>query len=143
MNINGAVSFNQPFTEFSPMPFPRGYSVPIIAPFWADVDTRCGDGNVFYRQTTSNSIRDKAASDIGNLPSLSSAFYPSLVLIVTWDEVGYYSCGKKVNKDLYGMTCSLLNIPIILFNTYSKHLSKAHTLYLCNMHVFCHNMYVL
>ena len=39
VNANGNVSFNMPLAEFTPMPFPVA-AQPIIAAWWADVDTR-------------------------------------------------------------------------------------------------------
>jgi cysteine-rich repeat protein len=39
LNNNGNITFNQRLGEFTPQPFPVA-SQPMIAPFWADVDTR-------------------------------------------------------------------------------------------------------
>ena len=97
VNNNGDVSFSVNYPEYDPKPFP--ISVPIIAPFWADVDTRCnGSGDVYFRETTSNAIRAKAARDIQSSLSLENAFYPSSVIIATWDQVGYYSCRDKTDN---------------------------------------------
>ena len=41
---NGAISFGSPVATFDPAGFPQ--SVPMIAPFWADVDTRLAGGLV-------------------------------------------------------------------------------------------------
>ena len=95
VNINGDISFGELWSSPFPQPFPQ--PVPIIAPFWADFDFRCED--VFYRQTTSNSIRAKVASDIQSHLSLQNAFDPTLVVIATWNETSYYGasyCGDKV-----------------------------------------------
>ena len=101
MNSNGDISFGQPWSSFRPQPFPQ--PVPVIAPFWADFDLTCGDGDVLYRQTTSNSTRAKVASDIQSHLSLQNAFDPTLVVIATWNETDYYGavyyypyCGNKV-----------------------------------------------
>ena len=102
---NGYVSFSDLYNDYSPDPFPReGEGLPpMLAPFWADIHTSCeGLGSVFYRQTASTSIRNKAAYDIQSSLSLSSAFYPSFVIIATWYQVGYYNCysrqDNKVNR---------------------------------------------
>ena len=101
MNVNGEVSFGQPWNSNLPQPFPQ--PVPIIAPFWAEFQFYCGDGDVLYRQTTSSSIRAKVASDIKSHLSLHKSFDPSLVVIVTWNETHYveyydYNCyDNKVN----------------------------------------------
>ena len=40
VNNNGNVTFNSPLGLFTPSPIGTGLGFPIIAPFWADVDTR-------------------------------------------------------------------------------------------------------
>jgi len=71
INTNGNITFNGPVGTFTPSPFPIG-SQPMIAPFWADVDTRgTGSGippeNRIYLSQTSGR------------------------LVITWYRVGYYS----------------------------------------------------
>lgn len=63
INTNGNVTFNDPLWQYSADGFP--ISTPMIAPFWADVDTRQG-GMIYYK------ILDNA-------------------IIITWDQVGYFS----------------------------------------------------
>lgn len=72
INNNGNLSFGSPFGTFTPTGFPvNGF--PMVAPFWADVDTSGGDGAVWYKIENNT-------------------------LIVTWDSVGYYSAhGDKLN----------------------------------------------
>ena len=64
INNNGNLTFLESFGGFVPSPFPYA-GRKIIAPFWADVDTRLGHGNVWYK------IEENT-------------------LIVTWEEVGYF-----------------------------------------------------
>ncbi len=67
INNNGNVTFNGPVGAFTPTPFPIS-NQPMIAPFWADVDTRCGTcGGVYVAS-----------------PNADTA-------VVTWDNVGYYN----------------------------------------------------
>ncbi len=68
LNNNGNVSFGTPYGTYSPVGFPSSSYV-MIAPFWGDVDTRAG-----------NLTRYKIESNR---------------LIITWDEVCYFSvqCG--------------------------------------------------
>jgi len=61
----------------------------IIAPYWADVDTR-GTGQVFYRQTTDSSLLARATSEIKAAFPRSQNVTITDLLIVTWDNVGYY-----------------------------------------------------
>lgn len=65
INNNGNLSFDAPYFSFSPLGFPVADNF-MIAPFWADVDTRSGGGAVYY----------KAYSNC---------------LIVQWDSVARYT----------------------------------------------------
>lgn len=63
INTNGNITFLGPVSTYSSYGFP--YYVPMVAPFWGDVDTRNG-GLIYYKVNSTN-------------------------LIVTWNNVGYYS----------------------------------------------------
>lgn len=66
INNNGNISFGAGFSTFTSTGFPvNGF--PMIAPFWADVDTRNSASGVVYYKVESNR------------------------LTVTWDHVGYYN----------------------------------------------------
>lgn len=65
-NNNGNISFTGGISAFTPTG-PQGASQPIIAPFFADVDTRNSASGLMY-------LRDDIANQI----------------IVTWDQVEYY-----------------------------------------------------
>jgi hypothetical protein len=69
INNNGNISFVAPYITFTANPFPDA-AYNMIAPFWADVDTRSmtgtSTGNVWYKMTPN-------------------------ALIVVWDSVGYYA----------------------------------------------------
>ena len=69
---NGFIGFDSAFqNNHQPTSFPSGLYSPIIAPFWADVETanNGGRGDIYYR-------------DFGN------------EFAVIWDEVGYYKDGN-------------------------------------------------
>lgn len=67
INNNGNLTFNGPVSSFTPQPFPIS-SQPMIAPFWADVDTRCSTcGAVYVAAPNSDTV------------------------VVTWNDVGYFS----------------------------------------------------
>ena len=71
INNNGNLTFTNPLGSFTPQPFPLS-NQPIIAPYWADVDTRCAScGEVYVASPNSDTV------------------------VVTWDNVGYFS----VNSD--------------------------------------------
>lgn len=66
LNNNGNISFGAPYSTFTALSFPDS-TYTMIAPFWADVDTRgAGSGLVYYSVTPTH-------------------------LIVQWDHVGYYA----------------------------------------------------
>jgi hypothetical protein len=71
INNNGNITFNGPLFSFTPSTFPSTGNA-IVAPFWADVDTRNGNGQVLYKITTA--------------------------VYINWVEVGYFSMhGDKIN----------------------------------------------
>jgi len=73
INNNGNVSFGQGFSTYTASGFPIA-NVPMVAAFWADVDTRnAASGLVHYKLYDSN-----GGSDINTLT-------------VIWDNVGYFS----------------------------------------------------
>lgn len=66
INNNGNVSFGGPYSSFTSTGFPIA-DFPMLAPFWADVDTRGGGlGAVWYKMTANR-------------------------VVVIWDYVGYYN----------------------------------------------------
>ena len=86
------VSFIEPVPQFSPNPFPIKDEY-LISPYWADVDIR-GIGDVFFKETTNSSLLAEA-NDIIQTDTVQarrlSRFYPRWMLIVTWNNVGYFS----------------------------------------------------
>ena len=88
VNNNGDLTFNAPYSGYNPQPFPISGN-PMIAPFFADVDTR-GTGKVWYRVTNDSTLLAKAVTD--TRPSLAGQnFAPMWLFIATWDHVGYYN----------------------------------------------------
>ena len=72
INNNGNITFVNPLATFSATAFPS-LNNKIIAPFWGDVDTRAGNGEVVYKITP-------------------TAIY------INWEDVGYYNQqGDKLN----------------------------------------------
>ena len=87
INNNGNVTFTAPLASFTPTSIGAGFSSPIIAPFWADVDTR-------GPATTSTG---------GNSAGTNLVYYnldqANKTITITWDDVGYYAFGTK--KDAF------------------------------------------
>ena len=75
INNNGNITFGAPSSTFTPTQIDAGFGNPIIAVFWADVDTRA-TGHVYYDMDTVNDV-----------------------MTITWDHVGYYNQhSDKVNS---------------------------------------------
>jgi len=75
VNNNGNVTFNAPLGTFTPDAFPNQLQ-PMIAPFWGDVDTRCGSCCAVYIAA----------------PNPTTA-------IVTWNNVGFFSENASRTND--------------------------------------------
>lgn len=89
MNINGAISFTAQIFQYTPNSFPLISNQEIIAPFWADVDTR-GTGRISYRQTT-NATLLQMASNLINRAFFTTTFSATYIFIATWDHVGFFA----------------------------------------------------
>jgi len=95
INDNGVISIDNRYNVRTPLSLPLNETNKIIAPYWADVDTR-GSGQVFYRQTTDPSLLARASSEIRAAFSNSQNVTITNLLIATWDRVGYYD--RKSDK---------------------------------------------
>lgn len=83
VNNNGNVTFNAPLSAFTPSPI-LGVQTPLIAPFWADVDTR-GTG--------------AQPVTFGPISAGSTEVNGHAAFCVNWVNVGYYSFGTdKLNS---------------------------------------------
>ena len=72
----------------------------LVAPFWADVDTR-EIGEVFYRQTNESSCITNVATIIREVFEDAVGFTPFTVFIATWNNVGYYNRNRdKVSRNI-------------------------------------------
>ena len=96
MNTNGIISFQCQFTESSPRRFPLNNLLPLIAPFWDDVDIR-RFGNIFYRQTNDTTLFQRAHDLLQELFPSSGNFTPTTLFIATWDRVAQFGGGSEVS----------------------------------------------
>ena len=96
VSTNGLLSFDRPFASISPSFFPASTQTSVVAPFWADFDTRKG-GEIFYHVYTdpSSSYLQRATRDVRNAtatePSEASDFTATWVLVATWHRVATYA----------------------------------------------------
>ena len=90
VNDNGVISFDGSYNVRTPLSLPLSGTEQIIAPYWADVDTR-GAGQIFYRQSSDPSLLARASREIlAAFPASQNATIRNL-FIATWVNVGYYS----------------------------------------------------
>ncbi len=108
-NTNGILSFGEPPEDaYTPVKFPLPGGVPIVAPFWADVDTR-GTGDIWVRNSTTDTVAfEKTKGIVANAFRDLPEFTASQVIIQTWDHVGYYD--SKIDKVLFRINCILTDI---------------------------------
>jgi hypothetical protein len=80
INTNGNISFGDAVTQFTPNQIGSGISTPIIAPYWANVDTRGGTTTATRGGTSTG--QNQIWYDLDDTTG---------VLTLTWDDVGYFS----------------------------------------------------
>ena len=105
INDNGIISFNGHFDVHTPISLPLSGTQPIIAPYWADVDTR-GAGQIFYRQTTNATLLSRATNEIRAAFPTSQNIAIQGLLIATWYKVGYFY--SKTDKVSYYTDSSMI-----------------------------------
>lgn len=89
MNTNGDLTFISALASYTPESFPFQQNARIIAPYWADVDTRTV-GDIWYRETNNIPLLGRASSDVRTTFPQQSTFNASWMFITTWDRVGFY-----------------------------------------------------
>jgi len=103
VNTNGVISFIVQVSQYTPDSFPLGNNRRLVAPFWADVNTRVA-GEVFYRETSDPALLQQATEDIRSSFVEHREFKATWLLIVTWYEVAFYGASgsntNKVEKDV-------------------------------------------
>lgn len=101
MSSNGLVSFNSPYLSWWPIPFPYGRTfVPIIAPYWTDLDfrNRNFDSSKIYYQTYSNEnvgnraeiMLDMFTDRLRSYVDEDVDFVPEWMTVITWNEATPY-----------------------------------------------------
>ena len=93
------ISFLRQVSQYKPDPFPLGSDRRLIAPFWADVDTRKG-GVVYYRETQDLAIRTRVSEEIRRYFVRQRRFSAKWVLIVSWLNVARFGGSSSPNVRL-------------------------------------------
>ena len=107
---NGIISLNNIYNYYAPASLPISRHQ-FVAPYWADFDLRATRSifnrptrNVFYRQTRDPDLLARATNEIRAAFPISQNVIVYNLLIVTWDDVGYYSYGTdKVGSCIRSM----------------------------------------
>ena len=94
VNTNGHLTFQSGFLAWTPQRFPI-VGLPLIAPFWDDVDIR-QFGTIFYRQTSNTTLRQRVRDELQDLFPSAGNFTPTILLIATWDRVAGFTQGSQV-----------------------------------------------
>ena len=93
VNTNGNITFGGGVSTYTPDAFPlsRTPTRPMIAPFWADVDTREAPGS-------GTCSTESAGTCSGGDNSIWWHLEPNR-MVVTWHEVGYFSCNNDLRMN--------------------------------------------
>ncbi|NXH17708.1 SNED1 protein, partial [Bucco capensis] len=89
VNNNGIISFLKEVSQFTPVAFPISKDRRVVAAFWADVDNRWA-GDVYYRESTEQSILERASRDIAQYFPEFPEFSAQWVFIATWYRVTFF-----------------------------------------------------
>jgi len=86
---NGILSFEGPISSYTPSGLAsNGFA--LIAPYWADVDTRSSNGGeVYYRETSDPTDLLKVNTFVQQ--TKNAAFVGVKMFVVTYNNVGYYN----------------------------------------------------
>ncbi|XP_022783567.1 sushi domain-containing protein 2-like isoform X2 [Stylophora pistillata] len=97
VNTNGVISFLVQVSQYTPDSFPLGNDRRLVAPFWADVDTRNG-GQVFYRETTDLQLLKRATNDVTAAFVDHRKFKATWLFVATWYKVAFYGASNYSHK---------------------------------------------
>jgi len=94
VNTNGVISFLVQVSQYTPDTFPLDGNRRLVAPFWADVDTRKG-GDVFYRETTDPNLLQQATNHVTATYVGHQNFRATWLFIATWNEVAFFGADNS------------------------------------------------
>lgn len=84
VSSNGILSFDYPFFEYTPRPFPLFSRTILIAPFWNDIIT-VRTGWIMYRYSEVEDLLAKVGTSVNS--TFEDVFHPVLLFIATWFRV--------------------------------------------------------
>lgn len=107
----------------------------MVAPFWADADTRKGDGGIYFRETSDICQIDRATEEIRSFTG-DSTFRPSVLLVATYNKVGYTQ--MKTDK-----VCASLSFILIIVHGYQFRYYIIHIKFLSHLYSNLNANYVI
>ncbi|XP_070554568.1 sushi domain-containing protein 2-like [Ptychodera flava] len=109
VNNNGMVSFLDSVAHFTPEAFPLDGNRRMVAPFWADIDTRVG-GEVYHREISKpgDALLDRATQEIRRVFARQGSFTATWMLIATWDGVAFFGASAVGQKKRNTLQCILV-----------------------------------
>uniref|UniRef100_A0A182XKY2 Nidogen n=1 Tax=Anopheles quadriannulatus TaxID=34691 RepID=A0A182XKY2_ANOQN len=102
INTNGILSFGGELVGFLNLPFPLGN--PLIAPFYANVDTTLPNDTatiVYFKSrdpTLLHRTTELVRDNFGSLLARTGGFEALQVFVATWEHVGHYSMKNEVQN---------------------------------------------
>lgn len=127
---NGYITFHVPLLTNIPTTFPIGKGrshvsqiAKMIAPYWSDIDTRCG-GDVWYRTETLDASKNlywRIIIEVANSGAVYN-FVPTSALIVTWEGV---TCQNDVpcTDQRVSLVCVVQSLHTVIFSIFAIHLT--------------------
>ncbi|VDI43851.1 Hypothetical predicted protein [Mytilus galloprovincialis] len=120
VNTNGAISFDETLSTFTPSAFPLSGNKKIVSPYWCDIDTRKG-GVVWYYETNDRDVLFKATDDIQKTFPEQKNFRAAWVFVATWDNVAFYKASSIGQRKRNTFQCILItngrhSFAIFLYN---------------------------
>ncbi|CAC5386536.1 Sushi, nidogen and EGF-like domain-containing protein 1,Alpha-tectorin [Mytilus coruscus] len=120
VNTNGAISFDETLSTYTPSAFPLNGNKKIVAPYWCDIDTTKG-GDVWYYETNNQDLLFKATDDIRQIFPEQKNFHAAWVFVATWDHVAFYGASSTGQRKRNTFQCILItngrhSFAIFLYN---------------------------
>ena len=122
---NGVISFETQWPFFDPDPFPTNFFATrntfVVAPFWADIDTRFR-GSITYNTYTActqqgAALLNEASSFINNNQQLQQdPFTGRWMLIATWYDVHPYPDGLRPLPSFFDFLTDFIELVSLLYS---------------------------
>ena len=130
LSTNGLATFSAPYLSWWAIPFPYGFrQVPVIAPYWADIDFRNSiPGSGLYHRVYTSSDGEGSLRTMSLLNEFSRRlqqystvnFDPGWMAVVTWNLASTYYRKYYMDEVWVGVvTCVFLSSPNVASFSYT------------------------